>query len=330
MNSLSVLPFEFVITYIFIIGLCIGSFLNVVILRGLSGESIVFERSKCPKCNNKLKWYMNIPVVSYIFLKGKCAFCSAKISIQYPIVEFVSACFFVLTYVFFGLSIKTLFLWVILSLFIVLSVTDIKETVIIDYHAYLLAFTGLIYNFFGCGDTTIIQSILGAVFGFLFFEILARAGKFFCNHRMFGEGDSLIALGLGSIFGIKVLVLIIVLSILLQGVFALPVLIKKSFDENKKKLAISYILVFASMVYVILQNCFIFIKNQIFYLISITFICILLFWSLRNILFEIKNKKESKDSKYLLMPFGPALIIASSACIFYLPKIKELIYIFLS
>ena len=69
--------------FIFITGVCIGSFLNVVILRALSEESIVFPPSKCPKCQTPLKWWHNIPVLSFIFLKGKCAFCHEKISIQF-------------------------------------------------------------------------------------------------------------------------------------------------------------------------------------------------------------------------------------------------------
>ncbi len=77
--------------FVFITGACIGSFLNVVALRGLSGESIVFPPSKCPKCGNKLNWYTNIPVISYCFLKGKCQFCKEHISLQYPIVEALNA-----------------------------------------------------------------------------------------------------------------------------------------------------------------------------------------------------------------------------------------------
>ena len=71
-----------ILTFVFIIGLCIGSFLNVVILRALSEESIVFPASKCPKCQNPLKWWHNIPVLSYILLGGKCAFCKEN---QYSI-----------------------------------------------------------------------------------------------------------------------------------------------------------------------------------------------------------------------------------------------------
>ena len=74
----------------FALGTVIGSFLNVVALRGLTGESIVLPPSKCPKCGERIKPWHNIPILSYIFLKGKCAYCNEKISIQYPIVEFLT------------------------------------------------------------------------------------------------------------------------------------------------------------------------------------------------------------------------------------------------
>ena len=115
MNNLELLPQWFVVLYVILFGLCIGSFLNVVILRGLKGEGIVFERSHCPKCNKQLKWYMNIPLLSYLFLKGKCAFCKEKISIQYPIVEFITASLFLITYYNFGLTLKSLFLSIIFA-----------------------------------------------------------------------------------------------------------------------------------------------------------------------------------------------------------------------
>ena len=82
------------IILILMIGTIFGSFLNVVILRSLSEESIVFPASKCTKCQTPLKWYHNIPILSYIFLKGKCAFCGEKISIQYPIVELLTGLIF--------------------------------------------------------------------------------------------------------------------------------------------------------------------------------------------------------------------------------------------
>ena len=85
----------FVCFLILVTGACIGSFLNVVALRAISKESIVFPSSKCPKCNEPIKWYDNIPVFSYLFtFKGKCRNCGCKVSLQYPIVEALTAIIF--------------------------------------------------------------------------------------------------------------------------------------------------------------------------------------------------------------------------------------------
>lgn len=89
---------------IFIFGIAIGSFLNVVIYRIPKGESIVFPASKCQSCQTPLKWYHNIPIFSWIVLGGKCAFCKEKISAQYPIVEFLTGVLFVILYFKVGLT----------------------------------------------------------------------------------------------------------------------------------------------------------------------------------------------------------------------------------
>ena len=138
--------------FVFITGLCIGSFLNVVILRALSEESIVFPASKCPQCQTPLKWWHNIPVLSYIFLKGKCAFCKEKISIQYPIIELLTGYLFLSTFMKFGYSFETFFVMIFLSMFVVISTTDIKEHVAFNIHSYILAGAGIVYNFFNFGN----------------------------------------------------------------------------------------------------------------------------------------------------------------------------------
>ena len=156
------------LVYIFVIGLCIGSFLNVVILRGLADESIVFPPSKCPKCLNKLKWYHNIPIFSYVFLRGKCAFCHEKISIQYPIIEFLNGLIYGALFLKYGLCLNLLFYFIFASLFIVIFMTDIKEKVIFTRHTYILTLFGLLYNFL---NKNLIDSVLGGLVGFIFLEI---------------------------------------------------------------------------------------------------------------------------------------------------------------
>jgi leader peptidase (prepilin peptidase)/N-methyltransferase len=77
--------------FVAVLGLIIGSFLNVVIYRIPRDQSIIKPPSHCPTCNTKLKWYDNIPILSYLLLKGKCRYCGAKISIKYPLIEILTA-----------------------------------------------------------------------------------------------------------------------------------------------------------------------------------------------------------------------------------------------
>lgn len=229
-----------VLAFIFIIGLCIGSFLNVVILRTVSEESIVFPASKCPKCQTPLKWYHNIPVLSYLFLRGKCAFCKEHISIQYPIVELLTGCLFVGLFIrfcqpfdeFFGLSsmnpigwaqvIVYIFSLIIVSLFIAIAGTDIIEKKVSDAHTIPVIVLGVLYSIIYSvlsfiaytkavgmpkidlhfiATCPIIYSLAAAIFGFLIMEAISRLGLVIVGARTFGEGDSYIAAGIGAVFG---------------------------------------------------------------------------------------------------------------------------------
>lgn len=215
-----------------------------------------------------------------------------------------------------------------------MSATDFLETVIIDIHAYILLALGLLYSYLNLGEINIIQALIGAAFGFVVFEIMARLGKLFCGCRMFGEGDSLIALGLGAIFGWKVMGLIIAMSILVQSVFAIPVMFIKAIKEHKIKLGISYIFVFISVLFVCLNSYFKIIQEGLRYYSLLTILITGLIWSLLNVLKEIKNKKVDNETQaeqsYNLMPFGPALLISATICIFYLAQIKSFILNFIS
>lgn len=350
MNNFMSLGTTIIGIYVFIFGLCIGSFLNVAILRGLSGEDMVFARSKCPKCQNQLKWYMNIPLFSYLFLRGRCGFCKEPISFQYPLVEFICGTSFLVNYLVFGFTLKTLLLCLIFANFITLAATDIKETVIIESHAYTLLGFSLIYSYFNLGDANIIQAIIGAIVGFCFFEILARIGILLTNCRLFGEGDSLIALGLGAIFGAKNLLIVIALSFVIQCVSAIPVLIKNAFLQNKFKLGLAYIFVAFFGLIILLLNYMPISRDSLWYILFVILASIALVWSMFVILFEIKEKKvlleqkleeenqEKSDSiediesqsEFCMMPFGPALVFASAICIYFLKPIKEYVLNFIS
>ena len=112
---------------IFAYGLIIGSFLNVCIYRIPRHESIVFGRSHCTKCGKQIKWYDLVPVFSYLFLLGKCRNCKEKISIIYPTIELTNALAYVGLYLYFGLSIITLTLAILVSVIIVLTMIKIQN-----------------------------------------------------------------------------------------------------------------------------------------------------------------------------------------------------------
>lgn len=229
-----------ILALIFIVGLVTGSFLNVVILRTISGESIVFPGSKCPKCQTPLKWYHNIPILSYLFLRGKCAFCGERISIQYPIIEFLTGIIYLWMFIkfcvpfdeYFGLSVMNpinivqvityAFILIVCSLFIVIAGTDIKEMMVADRHTYALIGVGIGYSIIMSiltllyytkqfGKPTIdwgffvtcpiLYAIAGAVVCFIFMEIIRRGAKFMLKVESFGEGDSYIAAGIGAVIG---------------------------------------------------------------------------------------------------------------------------------
>lgn len=333
MNSV---PFWFVAFYVFVFGLCFGSFLNVAALRGLSGEDMVLARSKCPKCKNKLKWYMNIPLVSYIFLRGKCGFCKAPISIQYPLVELFTGLIFLAVYFCWGLTLKSAFLCIISCLFILLALTDILETVILDYHAYILTAVGIIYSLFDFSGITLVQSIIGAVTGFLVFEIMSKIGEFLVKMRMFGEGDSLIAMALGAVFGLKVLLIIVALSFFVQTITAIPVLVFNSIKNKNHKLTFTYLSIFFSILALFLLNYFNVSDDLKLYTAIVIFIAIILLFALKNMILEIAGKRKEiakndsfeqklAKSNYNIMPFGPALIISAFLSLFCIDIIKDII-----
>lgn len=315
-----------ILLFIFFIGAVIGSFLNVVILRAFSGESIVLPPSKCPKCNNKLKWWHNIPILSYLLLRGKCHFCHEKISIQYPIVEFITGIIFVLVTLKFGLSVETLFGFVIASLLIVISVTDIKERVVFDAHTYTLVGTGLVYAIY----LTIMQilnvnasstqfhittewvlnnpitlSIAGIILGVVLMEAAARIGYLLAGSRAFGEGDTYIAAGLGAVFGWKGILVILGLSIIIQMIFTLPLFLKKLISRKDWNILIPLVLFFTYVIgYYFLQQQTVFDNGYVMFS-SIAVLFALGIWTCIAI---IKGLKNPDTLTYL--PFGPALAIA--------------------
>lgn len=139
---------SFIIIFLFVLGLCFGSFLNVLIYRLPRGLPIT-GRSFCPKCKKKIAWYDNIPLFSFILLKGRCRFCYFPISWQYPFVELTTAIFTILV-VYHTLTYDTrvtIYLLLIVYALIVIFVSDLRYQIIPDQIIYPAILISLIYNF---------------------------------------------------------------------------------------------------------------------------------------------------------------------------------------
>jgi leader peptidase (prepilin peptidase)/N-methyltransferase len=136
------------VAFVFLMGLIIGSFLNVCILRIPPGLSVVRPSSRCPKCHAEIKAYDNIPVLSWLILGGKCRGCKTTISPMYPAIEFLTGVLFVVCYLLFGESLATV-KWSLLSaLLVVLTATDIRERILPDVVNLSGFVIGILFSFF--------------------------------------------------------------------------------------------------------------------------------------------------------------------------------------
>lgn len=225
----------------FIFGIVFGSFLNVVILRIPKDESVVFEASHCTSCQKKLKPWHNIPLISWIFLRGKCAYCNAKISIQYPLIELFSGLIFVALAYKFSLSIPLFFIAMSFLMLLALSVIDLKYKMIPDSLNLLAIFFAVIgaWNIPGLFDNFQNALLFAGGFTLLRFALsyyltssVFRAGlktKTSWNKNFdrtpfieaMGEGDIMVAATMGALLGVKLGLVAIFLSALL----AMPVML---------------------------------------------------------------------------------------------------------
>lgn len=213
-------------TLIFIYGLIIGSFLNVCIYRTPRRESIAFPASHCPICNTTLKWYDNIPLFSYILLKGKCRYCSSKISIQYPIVEVFNAIIYIILFYYYSFSLDFMYYALISSVLIIITFIDLKEMIIPDILVIILLILSVTYKTLNYFLNSISPQILNSLGGFLIAGGLFLAIVILSKGGM-GGGDVTLISALGFILGIKYILFNIFLSFIIGAIISLFLLITK-------------------------------------------------------------------------------------------------------
>jgi len=244
------MEYEFLAIGLFIIGLLIGSFLNVVIYRLPLGKSVVSPRSACPKCGFSLKPWHNIPVFSYLFLKGKCVSCDKKIPFRYPLVELLTGCLFLGAFLTqpFDLS-----FWIrdlpFLSILIAIAFIDLDHQIIPDE----LSLGGLVYGLLTAYFATrigIVSSLMGAFFGFSVFYALSYAYYKVSGKIGLGGGDIKYLAMAGAFLGLEGVFYTLLLSSLSGAVIGIFVGIVQK-EKNLMGMSIPYgpFLVFGSLVY---------------------------------------------------------------------------------
>jgi leader peptidase (prepilin peptidase) / N-methyltransferase len=225
---------EFLLAFTaFALGAVIGSFLNVVIYRYPREESIVFPASHCPHCNAVIKPYDNVPILAWVWLRGKCRNCRGPIALRYPLVELANALFYVAIYQRTGPTIGFLFVAAIVSMTIVLIFIDLDIQILPDVIDLPGILIGLGIGALGLGvlherlilSTSIIDSIAGAVIGAAVLLAIALAYKLVRKIEGMGLGDVKMLAMLGAVMGWEPLFpLLLVASItgaLVGGIVAL-------------------------------------------------------------------------------------------------------------
>lgn len=205
------------------LGLAVGSFLNVVILRFDDIKTLWGARSHCVKCKKQIRWYDLVPFFSYIYLKGKCRFCKKPLSFQYPVVEGLTAILFVLIYFYFSLTWAAVLLAIIISLFIVVAVYDAIHYEIPDILTYLGIFFSAIYIFLILVTSNQLLSTNLIPYGY---GVLAAGGflgflVIISKEKWMGQGDILLGVWMGVLLGMPNVLVALFLAFVLGSFYGL-------------------------------------------------------------------------------------------------------------
>jgi len=211
---------------IFIIGVIFGSFYNVVGMRLPNNESLIRPGSHCTMCGHMLKWYENIPLISYIFLGGSCKKCKQPISSTYFLMELLSGALFALCYKVFGLNVNFFLSIIIISLVIIIFVSDSKYMIINDSPLLISSLLIFVLKWYDTGIMSALISILSGLIIFSVAYLLQIFGYIAFKQEALGGGDIKLSFVAGMILGIKFGILYIVLASFLAFPYALYITLK--------------------------------------------------------------------------------------------------------
>jgi leader peptidase (prepilin peptidase) / N-methyltransferase len=216
-------PDAIALIFVALFGLCVGSFLNVVIARIPEGRSIVFPGSACPRCGKSIAWYDNLPVLSYAILRGHCRHCREPISWRYPAVEVTCGLLFVLAYLRFEGGTALAAALILLSGLVAITVIDLDHQIIPDVLSLPGIVLGVLFSL-APGGIGWAPSLLGVFLGGGVFVVIIVASTFVLGQAGMGVGDVKLGAMLGAFLGWKLALLSILLSTLLGGPIAATLL----------------------------------------------------------------------------------------------------------
>lgn len=256
------------LSFLGLIGLCVGSFLNVVILRyparleaetnqavleavreidpenadkinigGPLPPDLVFHRSHCPKCGHQIRWFENIPVLSWLALRGKCSSCKSPISPQYPLVEALTAGLFVLAGVLFGPSAFLPPLLVLIALLVGMSGIDWKIHILPDEMVYPSLWIGLLVAASGFGLVPVKTAVFGAFAGYMTLWCAFWLFRIFTGKDGMGRGDFKLLAVFGAWAGMSSILPVLLVACLV-GVLAWLVL--KMFGRASREVPMAF------------------------------------------------------------------------------------------
>ena len=323
----SVVPQPMLMTVVFLFGLCIGSFLNVVGLRFLADQSIITPPSACPHCNTRIAPQDNIPVISYVLLGGKCRHCHTGISIQYPLVELATGVLFCCTVWQFGLGWQTLFLLFFIANLIVIFITDLRESLIFQINSLSLIPAGLLFHLLNLGNTPtiteltlggwvwqlpegLVSALIAMAVSFIFFEGMILLSSLAFGTEGFGHGDTHLMMGAGAFLGWPLTLLALGLGFIAQTIPAIPILIVQWIRNKQWVSLISGSVAFGFGLFpFVMMNLPIPIATQS--LLSLG--CLLV--SMSALIVFLRQVRTSQSFTYL--PLGPALVLGILIALFW-------------
>jgi len=250
--------------FIFVLGLALGSFLNVCIYRIPLKKSIIFPASHCPKCGNKIKFYDNIPLLSYILLGGNCRYCHEKISLLYPAVELLSGVIFFALFFKYGFSWEFVSKIFLFSSLAVIFFIDVKYQLIPDVITLPGIVAGLLFSLL-TRSPNFYESLIGLFVGGGLLCLIAIIGDKVFKKESMGGGDIKLAAMLGTFLGWQKVLLVFFLASFLGAIVGILFLIFSKEIREKRLIPFGPFLAIATVIGIFFGNRLVDLYLRLFY-----------------------------------------------------------------